>query len=317
MRHSCWIGIESCELTAADERRLQHPRVSGVVLFARNWRDAAQLAALTAAIRTCRPELAIAVDQEGGRVQRLIGDGLPKLPPLRTFGEQWQRSPDAAVATISAHGEAIGQQLVALGVTVNFAPVVDLDWGVCAAIGDRALSRDPVAVTVLAAAFADGMRRAGVMPVFKHFPGHGAVREDSHTALPVDMRPFATLWHTDLVPYRVLATRAPAVMVAHVVYAAAAPEPASFSRFWQVSVLREIVGFSGLVISDDLGMAAAAWAGQTLFERLQAFFAAGGDVALLCNDFAAIDAALEEFSADPCLTEFCARRHGQERKRDA
>jgi len=296
-----WIGIEGVELTLADQRRLRHPAVTGVLLFARNWRDRAQLQRLTAAIRAEKPSVAIAVDHEGGRVQRFRGEGFTLLPPMRELGALWQRDPQQALATVRALGQTAGRELAACGITVNFAPVVDLNDGRSQVIGDRAFGTDPEGVTVLAGAFAGGLIDAGVLPVFKHYPGHGGAIADSHVELPIDERPLPTLWDADLLPYRRLVGQAEAgsappfptagVMASFVAFPACDAAPTAFSPFW-LRLLRQSIGFAGPIFSDDLGMGAAAWAGATLAERGAAFFAAGGDIALSGNDFSAIDALL-------------------------
>ncbi|MFN4022315.1 MAG: beta-N-acetylhexosaminidase [Hydrogenophilus thermoluteolus] len=297
-----WIGVEGPALTARDRTRLVHPAVGGVILLARNWQTSAQLRRLTEAIRSVRDDLRIAVDHEGGRVQRFQGEGFTQLPPMRHLGAQWTTDPEAAVQTARRWGALAGRELAAHGIDVDFAPVVDLDDGRSRVIGDRAFSADPHITATLALAFADGLARAGVCPVFKHFPGHGGVVEDSHLELPTDSRSWDALWAADLVPYRQL-VRAVAtdgallsgcgVMAALVRFPHCDDAPAAFSPFWLQTVLRERLQFAGWIASDDLGMAAANWAGATLAERGRAFFAAGGDVALACNDFAAIDRMLD------------------------
>ena len=301
LRPRWWIGVEGTTLTAADRERLRHPAVGGVVLFSRNGRTGAEVAALTAEIRLLRDDLVIAVDHEGGRVQRFRGEGFTALPAMRTLGERWALDPEQAVIEARHWGELAGRELARYGIDVDFAPVVDLDDGRSRVIGDRAFAADPTVVTSLALAFAEGLLATGVIPVFKHFPGHGGVVEDSHETLPSDPRAWPALAN-DLRPYAALVERMSTsawppcgVMAALVRFPACDDAPAAFSPFWLQEVLRRRLGFTGWIVSDDLGMAAARWAGEGLSDRGRAFFAAGGDVALACNDFTAIDTLLAEW----------------------
>lgn len=287
------IGVAGAELTGEERRRLAHPAVGGVLLFTRNFRDRDQLAGLVAAIHAVRsPAPLVAVDHEGGRVQR-FRDGFTRLPPLSALRELHDRDPGAAEEAASKLGWLMALELRAVGVDFSFAPVLDLDLGVSEVIGDRAFHSDPRVVAALAQAWCRGVRRAGMVAVGKHFPGHGGCAADSHVAHPIDERALADLEAADLVPFRrLIANGLEAVMVAHVRYPAVAPEPAGYAPQWLDGVLRRRLGFEGAIISDDLGMAAAdAVGGPT--ERVVRCLAAGCDMAILANEREAVDALLD------------------------
>jgi beta-N-acetylhexosaminidase len=297
------LGVEGLELTGADRVRLAHPLVGGVILFARNFASSSQLRALTAGIRAERPALVIGVDHEGGRVQRFRRDEFTVLPPMRTFGEQWERDPVAANDAACECGATIARELRAHGVDFSFTPVLDLDYGASAVIGDRAFHADPVIVAALAGALARGLAEQGVAAVGKHFPGHGHVAADSHVDTPIDARRLDDVLRSDIVPFAALIQQdLAAVMPAHVVYPAVDAKPAGFSRIWIGDILRGRLGFDGLVFSDDLEMAGAHSAGDVV-ARADAALDAGCDVVLVCNDFSAIDDLLGRWSpaAQPAL----------------
>ena len=285
------LGVEGLALTAADRARLAHPSVGGVILFARNYRDPAQLRALTGAIAALRtPRLLVAVDHEGGRVQR-FRDGFTAIPPMRTLGEAYERDPAAALAQAEQHGVTIGRELVAHGVDFSFTPVLDVDHGASTIIGDRAFHHHPLTVAALAEALVRGLHGAGSRAVGKHFPGHGFVAADSHVALPVDDRPIEEILANDVTPFTRLAAVLDGVMPAHVVYRQVDERPAGFSPFWLGEILRKRLGFAGLVFSDDLEMAGAHGAGD-IVARADSAVAAGCDMVLACNDFGAMDELL-------------------------
>jgi beta-N-acetylhexosaminidase len=297
------LGVEALELTAADRKRLSHPLVGGVILFARNFESSEQLARLTAQIRGVRdPSPVIAVDHEGGRVQR-FRDGFSVLPPMRTLGEAWDRDVVAAAREATSIGHTIGSELRRHGIDLSLAPVLDLDCGASTVIGDRAFHRNPNAVAHLAAAVRAGLNAAGMAACGKHFPGHGYVATDSHTDVPVDDRPFEAIAAEDLVPFGVLARLGlEAMMAAHVVYPAVDSVPAGYSHAWCTRILRERIGFDGLLFSDDLGMTGACTAGD-IVARAGAALAAGCDVALTCNEMDAADELLAHWrpAAQPQL----------------
>jgi beta-N-acetylhexosaminidase len=289
VRGPIMLGVEGCSLTPGDRARLTDARVGGVILFRRNFAASAQLRELSSAIHALRPELLIGVDQEGGRVQRFCTHEFSVLPPLRTFGEAWERDPAAAQAAAHRHGATIARELRAHGVDFSFAPVLDLDHGASAVIGDRALHVDPIVVTDLAGAMLRGLNAGGVAGVGKHFPGHGYVAADSHVVTPVDRRSLDEILRADAMPFAALIRQGlEAVMPAHVVYPEVDAQPAGFSRVWIGDVLRRRFAFDGLVLSDDLEMAGAHSAGDVV-ARADAAVAAGCDVVLVCNDFAAMD----------------------------
>jgi beta-N-acetylhexosaminidase len=271
--------------------------VGSVILFTRNYRDTAQLTALTAAIRGVRsPQLLIAVDHEGGRVQR-FREGFTRLPAARLLGRRYDQDRREALSLAQSVGWLMASELRAVGVDFSFAPCVDLDYGVSEIIGDRAFHKDPDAVAALAVAYMSGMREAGMASVAKHFPGHGAVIADSHVALPVDRRKFVDL-EADIRPYRPLIDNSlTAVMGAHVVFPAVDPLPASLSKRWITGVLRRELGFHGCVFADDLSMAGAAAFGGVI-ERAELAFAAGCDVLPICNDRQAVKSVLEHFGPE-------------------
>jgi beta-N-acetylhexosaminidase len=272
------IDIAGTALSALDRERLKHPLVGGVILFSRNYASPDRLAALCAEIRALRqPPLLIAVDHEGGRVQR-FREGFTRLPAMRRLGELWDRAPQEAVRAARAVGYLLAAELRALGVDFSFAPVLDLDWERSGVIGDRAFHRQPQAVAALAGGLIAGMKDAGMACCGKHFPGHGWATADSHVAIPVDERSLAEL-APDIEPYRQLALAA--VMPAHVIYPQVDARPAGFSPVWLDKLRREI-GFDGVIFSDDLSMAGAAVAGGIL-ERAEAAWRAGCDMLLVCN----------------------------------
>ena len=293
------VGIEGTVLSVGDHQRLLHPLIGGVVLFARNFESSAQLKTLTTQIRALRtPSLLVAVDHEGGRVQR-FRDGFTAIPAMRTLGEIWDRDVALAAREATRLGSTIASELRAHGVDFSFTPVLDLDHSASAVIGDRSFHRNPNAVAHLASALHDGLRAGGMAGVGKHFPGHGFAPADSHTEVPVDARTYAEIAAADLVPFGALAKRRlEAIMPAHVVYPAVDSLPAGYSRIWLRDILRGTLGFDGLIFSDDLGMAGAQGAGD-LIARAEASLAAGCDIVLACNDFAAADDLLANWKPAP------------------
>ena len=291
------VDIIGTELSPEDVEVLRHPLVGSVLLFTRNYRNPGQLGALTAAIRAVRnPQLLVAVDHEGGRVQR-FREGFTKLPPARPLGRRFDEDRREALTLTRSVGWLMASELRSIGVDFSFAPCVDLDYGVSEIIGDRSFHRNPETVAALAAAYLMGMRDAGMAAVAKHFPGHGAVVADSHVALPVDRRNFVDL-EGDLRPYRMLIeNNLPGIMVAHVVYPVIDDLPASLSKRWITDILRGELAFHGCVFADDLSMAGAVAFGDVV-ERARLALAAGCDVLPICNDRAAVTTALDKFKPD-------------------
>ncbi len=304
------LGPVICDVAgstlADDEReRLQHPLVGGVILFARNYQDPAQLSALTTEIHALRtPSLPITVDHEGGRVQR-FRDGFTRIPSMGALGLAYTTDPEATIRLATQTGFVLGGELRTRGVDLSFAPVLDLDYGRSAVVGDRAFSGDPVVVARLAEALVDGLNGAGCGAVGKHFPGHGWAEVDSHVATPEDERCFEAIWASDIAPYRHLIERLSGVMPAHVVYRNVVPSSAGFSEFWLQDVLRGRLGFKGVIFSDDLTMGGATRVGD-IVARVMAAQAAGCDMVLICNRPDLADEVLARWRPD--LTEACLGR---------
>jgi beta-N-acetylhexosaminidase len=280
-------------LTDDDRRRLTHPAVGGVILFAHNYENPQQLDALTAEIARLRtPELFVCVDHEGGRVQR-FREGFTALPPMRALGTLWDRDREIARRNARAVAYVAAAELSAHGVDFSFAPVLDLDYGSSSVIGDRALHFDPNAVGLLAAELIRGFASGGMRAVGKHFPGHGFAAMDSHKGVPRDERDVATILKMDIAPYRAaIEAGLGGIMPAHVIFPKADAEPAGYSKYWLQDVLRGRLGFDGLIFSDDLSMEGASTAGG-IPERARAALAAGCDMVLLCQDPRAQDQLLE------------------------
>jgi beta-N-acetylhexosaminidase len=291
------VDISGTSLSAEDIRVLEHPQVGSVILFSRNYRDPAQVAALTAEIRGVRaPHLLVAVDHEGGRVQR-FREGFTRLPAARLLGRRFDEDHRDGLKLAQSVGWLLAGELRAVGVDFSFAPCVDLDYGVSEIIGDRAFHSDPDTVAALGVATMLGMREAGMAAVAKHFPGHGAVVADSHVALPVDRREFVDL-EADIRPYRPLIDNNLAgIMAAHVVFPAVDELPASLSQRWIAGVLRSEMGFHGCVFADDLTMAGAAAFGDVV-ARTHLALAAGCDVLPICNDRHSVELVLKELGTN-------------------
>lgn len=275
------LDVAGAALTADDIRRIRHPLVGGVILFTRNYENRRQLAALTQDIHAARPGVLIAVDHEGGRVQRFKTDGFTHLPAMRTLGEVWDRDVLLATRLATAVGYVLAAELRACGVDLSFTPVLDLDFGSSSVIGSRSFHRDPRVVTLLAKSLNHGLALAGMANCGKHFPGHGYVMADSHIDVPVDERPLKDIIGGDAAPYGWLGMSLSAVMPAHVIYPEVDGRPAGFSRKW-LKILRQDIGFQGAVFSDDLSMHGASVAGSVL-DGARAALQAGCDMVLICN----------------------------------
>jgi beta-N-acetylhexosaminidase len=288
------LDVVGTTLNADDLRRIQHPLTGGVILFARNYQDRRQLTALTAAIHEARPGILIAVDHEGGRVQRFKTDGFTKLPPMRALGELWDRDVFAGTKAATAIGLVLAAELRACGVDLSFTPVLDLDYGESTVIGDRAFHRDPRVVAMLAKNLNHGLMLAGMANCGKHFPGHGYVKADSHIAIPIDERKLKEIAEQDAAPYGWIGLSLSAVMPAHVIYPKVDKHPAGFSKRW-LTMLRKDFGFQGVIFSDDLSMEGASVAGSVV-NGANAALNAGCDMVLICNSPDKADQLLDGLS---------------------
>ena len=284
------LDVVGTVLNADDLRRIADPLTGGVILFARNYTDRAQLLALTAAIHAARPGVLIAVDHEGGRVQRFRTDGFTHLPPMRALGTLWDHDVLAATRAATDVGFVLGAELRACGVDLSFTPVLDLDFGASGVIGDRAFHHDARVVTLLAKSLNHGLALAGMANCGKHFPGHGFVRADSHLEVPVDARGLEEILGADAAPYGWLGLSLAGVMPAHVIYPQVDAQPAGFSKKW-LDMLRQQFGFQGVIFSDDLSMEGASVAGGVV-DGAEAALRAGCDMVLICNARDKADALL-------------------------
>ena len=296
------LDVAGTRLQDDDRRRLQHPLVGGLILFGRNWESRAQLTDMCCEIKAIRPDVLIAVDHEGGRVQRFRTDGFTHLPPMAAFGECWMsdgKHPQGhgamvAMQAAAAAGLVLASELRACGIDLSFAPVLDLDHGSSGVIGSRAFHRDPKVVTVLAQSVIMGMRQADMQACGKHFPGHGFVKADSHLAVAVDKRSLRALRADDLQPFQWLSGQLGALMPAHVIYPKVDDQPAGFSRKWLQDILRDELGFTGAVFSDDLSMEGARAGGSAVQGAVKAL-QAGCDLVLFCNQSLGDGRALDGF----------------------
>ncbi|AHE98307.1 beta-hexosaminidase [Thioalkalivibrio paradoxus ARh 1] len=286
------LGITGLELTPEDRERLLHPATGAVILFTRNYENPEQLRALAAEIRSLRqPELLLAVDHEGGRVQR-FRTGFTELPPMRRIGDVFSYDPTRGQELARDAGWLLAQELKAAGLDFSFTPVLDRDAGISEVIGDRAFHDRADVIARLGGCLLDGLDEAGMSGVGKHFPGHGGVAADSHEELPVDPRPFAEIEADDIAAFLPLLPQLGGIMPAHVIYPDVDSSPAGFSGIWLNDLLRVRWGFDGALFSDDLGMAGAHFAGSPA-DRAHAALYAGCDMVLICNDFAAADEILQ------------------------
>ena len=284
------LDIAGTELTQEDIELLQAPQVGGMILFSRNIESPPQVRALTDHMRRIRPDILIAVDQEGGRVQRLK-QGFSLLPAMGRLGDLYNTQPQQAVALAEQCGWLMAIEVLAVGIDFSFAPVLDLN-DVSDVIGDRSFAQNIQDIVPLASAFMQGMKRAGMANTGKHFPGHGSVKADSHVAAPVDSRSFEDIYAKDMQTFIQLMPQLDALMPAHVIYDQIDPNPAGFSPYWIQTILRQKLKFDGVLFSDDLTMQAACVVGGA-DARIQAALKAGCDMGLVCNDRSAACTALE------------------------
>jgi len=305
------LDVAGLRVAPEEKEILRHPSVGGVILFARNFESPRQLLALTTEIRALRrPELLIAVDHEGGRVQR-FQEGFTRIPPMRLLGERWDADAVEARTLAEATGYVVAVELRAHGVDFSFAPVLDVDFGSSSIIGDRAFSDEPAVIAALAGAFVAGSTAGGAASVGKHFPGHGYVKADSHVDVPVDERSLDEIEAADLLPYRELIEQGlSGIMPAHVIYPKVDKRPAGFSPVWLKDLLRDRLGFEGMIFSDDLSMEGASVAGGVV-RRAEAALAAGCDVILVCNAPQAAAEVLDKLKAPALDTRRAGRMRGR------
>lgn len=283
MHASLFLDLDGTELTQAESVLLKHPLIGGVILFGRNTKSADQVKTLIKEIREIRPELIISIDQEGGRVQRLK-EGVTLLPPVKSVHTLFCLDHAQGLQAASQLGYLMAAEMRLLDVDLSFAPVLDVDYGRNSVIGNRAFATDHKAVTQLSEAYISGMADAGMTATGKHFPGHGWANADTHHADAIDDRPFAQLWDTDMLPFRrAIEKGMPAMMFAHVLYPECDSAPAGYSAFWMQKILRERLGFKGIIFSDDLSMKAAHSVGG-YGQRAEKALLAGCQAILCCND---------------------------------
>lgn len=295
------LDVTGLVLNDEDRRRIANPLVGGVILFARNFSTRKQLAALTQSIRQIRQDMLICIDHEGGRVQRARTDGLTHLPAMARIGEIWNQDPMLGLRAAIACGYILAAELRACDIDFSFTPVLDLNYQRSQVIGDRALHADPRVVSMLALGLIQGLSLAGMRHCGKHFPGHGYVEADSHVDVPIDTRSFQEIQEQDIVPYQTLHLGLSAVMPAHVIYSKVDERPAGFSSYWLQKILREQLGFHGVIFSDDLSMVGASVMGNVV-NAGQAALQAGCDMVLICNQPEYADELLHGLNVSDCAT---------------
>ena len=308
------LDLDSTEMSPEEREILQNPLVGGVILFSRNFSTVEQLVHLVSEIHNVRqPRLLVAVDHEGGRVQR-FRDGFTSLPAVGHFGELYNSNPKRANLLSETAGWLMAAELRAVGIDFSFAPVLDIDYGVSEVIGNRAFHQDAHVITELAHSFTKGMQHAGMAATGKHFPGHGAVTADSHTDIPVDEREYKDIYARDILPFkRMIHHGLAAIMPAHVIYPKVDKLPAGFSRIWLQDILRQRLGFQGVIFSDDLDMKGASVIGEQYAERAEKALDAGCDMVLVCNNRAGALNVVENLGGhnDPVSHLRLARMHGK------
>lgn len=287
------VDLASTELLSDEVAKLQHPQTGGLILFARNYDSPKQLQNLVSSIRQCRSNILIMVDQEGGRVQR-FKSGFTRLPPLKAIGDSYSYDKTSALALAYSHAWVMAVELLSVGVDLSLAPILDCDDCHSDVIGDRSFSPDPNVVAELARVYIQGMNDAGMQATAKHFPGHGAVKEDSHKSLPVDTRTFEQMSSSDMLPFVKNINKYAAVMPAHILFSRVCENPVGYSTHWLSNILRKQLGFNGIIFSDDLSMEGAAVAGDFCARAIKAY-EAGCDGLLVCNHPTQAEAVLSCF----------------------
>ncbi len=309
------LDIAGTELTDDDKKRLTHPLTGGVILFSRNFTSRKQLTALTTEIHALRmPPLLIAVDHEGGRVQR-FREEFTKLPSMQELGKIWDKHKARARQLARQVGFVLAAELQVSGVDLSFAPVLDIDYGQSSVIGDRAFHRNPQAISDLAHDFMLGLKAGGMQAVGKHFPGHGYIRADSHLEKTIDQRSYIDIAMEDMLPFRrMINFGLGGIMAAHVIYPEIDRYPAGFSRIWLQDILRKELQFEGCIFSDDLSMQGVAHF-ESIVQRAAAALGAGCDMILVCNDTQAEDDLLNTLEWDISAASLArlARMHGKKK----
>ncbi len=307
------MDLRGTTLEEDEKKLLKHPLVGGVIYFSRNYESPEQIAALSKEIHALRePRLLIAVDHEGGRVQR-FQTGFTRLPALQLIGECFNQDRPAGLKLAEKAGWLMAIELRAVDIDFSFAPVLDVSKGISQVIGDRSFHKDPACVAELSKAYMHGMRRAGMAAVGKHFPGHGAVKEDSHHAMPFDKRRYEDIQMDDMVSFeRLIHAGLAGIMPAHVVYPAVDDKPAGFSSVWLRNILRKQLEFQGVIFSDDISMAGAEVMGNYV-DRAHCALQAGCDMVLVCNNQPAAIEVLDNLKGDanPASQARLIRMHGK------
>lgn len=279
------IDIEGVELTPQDRSLLKNPLTGGVILFTRNFESEKQVKKLIQDIKAIRdPALLIAIDHEGGRVQR-FKKPFTVIPALNALGIKYNTDPTAALHDAEIFGWLTAIELLAFDVDFSFTPVLDIDYGLSAVIGNRAFHNNANIIVEIAAAYIKGMHRAGMPSTGKHFPGHGGVSADSHIDIPIDTREIVELLESDIVPFEKLSnSHLDGIMPAHVIYEKINKDPAGFSSYWLKDILRDKLKFDGVIFSDDLDMEGASFISDNYTVRAETALAAGCDMVLVCNN---------------------------------
>ncbi len=308
------LDLDGCCLSDEDRRLLQHPLVGGVILFSRNFESAVQLFELVNEIKILRdPALLVAVDHEGGRVQR-FKEPFTVIPALHVLGEKYDENANTALQNAKTFGWLTAIELLAFGIDFSFTPVLDIDYGVSQVIGDRAFHSSPDIIAELAAAYIKGLHKAGMPSTGKHFPGHGGVTADSHTDIPVDERDLDTLLNKDIIPFKILIPDyLDAIMPAHIIYQQINNKPAGFSSYWLKEMLREQLKFTGIIFSDDLDMQGASCISDNYTKRAQTALEAGCDMVLVCNNREAVTDVLDNlvYNVTDKTSQHLLKMHGK------
>jgi beta-N-acetylhexosaminidase len=291
------LDVAGLTLEQKDIERIIHPLVGGVILFGRNFDSRMQLTKLCTEIKQYSPNIVIFIDHEGGRVQRCKSDGFTHLPAMGKLGQLYAKEEWQGLQASKACGYVLASELRACGIDFSYTPVLDLDYGNSSIIGDRAFEQNPHLTAILASNLIDGLNLAGMPNCGKHFPGHGFVAADSHIDIPVDERSFDEIWRSDIVPYMFLMDKLDSIMPAHVIYSSVDKHPAGFSSFWLQDILRNKLGFNGIIFSDDLAMEGASVAGNVVQGAIAALDA-GCDMVLICNRTDMADELLHGLSYD-------------------